>query len=88
MGLVEHTHHLLVMVRQGVDDFLELVRDVQLVCVEKEQDEVSPLAEPSTHATEIVPSGHSLLVAAQNARCVDEVKVSSGWRLRDSYTEL
>lgn len=43
VGLVQHDADLVLVSPHGLDTALELIRDVQLVRVEEEQDDVDPL---------------------------------------------
>lgn len=54
VGLVEHHTDLVLMVLKGLDDLRELVRDVQLVGVEQEDDAVHALGEPLQHRSEVI----------------------------------
>ena len=72
VGLVQHDADLVLVSPHGLDTALELIRYVQLVRVEEEQDDVHPLREPLHHAGEVVPSVQPLLLAAEDARGVDQ----------------
>ena len=58
---------LVVVAPEGLDGALELVGDVELVCVEEEEDAVDALGEPLEHADEVVAAVRPLLLAGQYA---------------------
>ena len=58
---------LVVVAPECLDGALELVGDVELVCVEEEEDAVDALGEPLEHADEVVAAVRPLLLAGQYA---------------------
>ena len=60
------------MLVEGLDDRLELVRYVDLVRVEEEQNQITALGEPLHDLGEVVVPAHGLLGAGQDAGRVDE----------------
>ena len=57
VGLVQHHADLVLMVLERLDDFRELVGDVQLVGVKEQDDAVHPLSEPLKDGREVVTCG-------------------------------
>ena len=54
VGLVQHDADLVLVSPHGLDTALELIRDVQLVRVEEQDDPVRPLGEPLEDLSEVV----------------------------------
>jgi len=54
VGLVQHHAHLVLMVLECPDHLGELVRDVQLVGVEQQDDAVHALSEPLQHRRKVI----------------------------------
>ena len=67
-----------IMPPECLDGALELVGDVELVCVEEEEDAVDALGEPFQHADEVVASVRPLLLAGQNAGRVHDGNPCNG----------
>jgi len=63
---------LVVVTSEGLDGPLELVRDVELVGVEEEEDSVDAFGEPLQDADELVAAIDPLLLPAQDAGSVDD----------------
>mmetsp|Transcript_39167 Transcript_39167/g.111064 ORF Transcript_39167/g.111064 Transcript_39167/m.111064 type:complete len:337 (+) Transcript_39167:763-1773(+) len=68
--LVQDDVDLVVVASGGVDDPLELVRNVKLRDIEEQQYHVHPLREPLDHGLEFVASLNALLLPGQDARRV------------------
>mmetsp|Transcript_8260 Transcript_8260/g.28358 ORF Transcript_8260/g.28358 Transcript_8260/m.28358 type:complete len:370 (-) Transcript_8260:541-1650(-) len=71
--LVQDDPDLVIKAVEGLDDAFELVRDVELVGVEEQQDEVRPLREPPDDLGELVTPLQPLLLPRQHARGVHNV---------------
>ena len=63
---------LVIVTPESLDGPLELVRDVELVGVEQEEDSVDALGEPLEDPDELVAAVDALLFAAQDSRSVDD----------------
>ena len=63
--------HLVLVSVDGLDGPPELIRDVELVGVEEEDDAVDPLGEPLEHPDKVVAAVRALLLAAEDAGGVD-----------------
>eukprot|EP00968_Pinguiococcus_pyrenoidosus_P028008 scaffold7601_cov267-Pinguiococcus_pyrenoidosus.AAC.7 len=70
--LVQHDAHLVLLRLQNLQDLAQLVADVQLVGIEHDDHQVGALREPRQHLGEIILPAEPLLLAAENARRVDE----------------
>ena len=57
---------------KGLDGALELVRDVELVRVEEQEDAVDALGKPLENADKIITAVRALLLAGQDAGGVDD----------------
>ena len=58
---------LIVVPPERLDGPLELVRDVELVRVEEEEDSVDALGEPLEHADEVVAAVRALLLTGEDS---------------------
>ena len=54
---------------------LEFIRDIELVGIKEEEDEVRAFRKPPTDVGEIIPTRHRLFVPSQHARRVHHVDV-------------
>lgn len=59
VGLVEDDADLVVLSFEGFDGLRELVRDVQFVSVEEQNDPVHPLPEPAQDLRKVIPCRHT-----------------------------
>lgn len=60
---------------QRLDGALELVRDIELVCVKEEEDKVRALGEPAADLDKVVRAANALLLTGQNTGRVDKGKL-------------
>lgn len=72
--LIQDHPDLLLMTLQRMDSSLEFVRDIQLVGVKQQQDQICPLCEPLNHRS-VVVSTITLLVARQNTGSINNSEI-------------
>lgn len=64
--LIQHDANLIVVAPQRFDRAAEFVGNIQLVCVEQENDSIDALGEPLEDAGEVVAAVDALLFARQD----------------------
>ncbi len=69
--------NFIVMSSECFNGSLELVRDVQLVCVEEEKNAIHAFREPLEDPDELVPSVDTLLLTAQDSGGIND---SDTWK--------
>ena len=67
----ESLPNFVVMSSECFDGSLELVGDVELVCVEEEKDPVDAFREPLEDPDELVPTVDTLLLTAQDSGSIN-----------------
>mmetsp|Transcript_7146 Transcript_7146/g.15480 ORF Transcript_7146/g.15480 Transcript_7146/m.15480 type:complete len:290 (+) Transcript_7146:548-1417(+) len=79
VGLVQHTPDLICVRTQNLHHLLEFIRDVELVRIESEQNQIGPGSHPGSYGCEVVVATDPLLAAREHPWCVDEGDLLENW---------